>query len=129
MTVEPFAEEHLDGVIALLAAQEWRSWTAERAAVALAAPGTTALVAVEDGAVVGIAHLLSDGAINAYLSVLAVDERHRRRGVARRLVEELFARTAARRVDLLSTPEAVPFYRSFAHREKPGFRLYPADAA
>jgi len=32
-------------------------------------------------------------------------------------------------MDLLSTPEAIPFYRSLPHREKAGFRLYPADDA
>jgi ribosomal protein S18 acetylase RimI-like enzyme len=127
--IEPFAEGHLDGVVALCAALGWTSWTRERAARALAAPGTTALVAVEGGSVIGVAHLLSDGEINAYLSTLAVDERHRRAGVGRRLVDELFARTSAPRIDLLSTPDAMPFYRSFAHREKPGFRLHPADVS
>jgi len=127
VTIELFDARHLDGVVALCAAEGWTSWTHERAARALAAPGTTALVAVEGGAVVGVAHLLSDGEINAYLAILAVDEEHRRSGVARRLVDELFARTNAWRIDLLSTPEAMPFYRSFAHRDKPGFRLYPGD--
>ncbi|MCY1140223.1 hypothetical protein OWR29_19665 [Actinoplanes sp. Pm04-4] len=50
---------------------------------------------------------------------------HRRTGVARNLVTEALRQAGGERVDLLSEDAAAPFYRSFPHFEKPGFRLYP----
>ena len=119
--------EHLTGVVKLFEAEGWASYTEDPATTwrALTAPGSVVLVAVEDGAVVGIVQMLSDGVIQAFMTVLIVAPECRRRGVGRRLVEEAFARCGARRVDLSTDDETGDFYRTFRHRELRSFRLYP----
>ena len=89
------------------------------------APGVHTVVARDaDDDVVGFAQALTDGEAASFLSQLAVAESHRRRGVGRRLVEEVFQLTGAARMDLV-TDSAADFYRSFAHKAWAGFRIYP----
>ncbi|MDP9411553.1 MAG: GNAT family N-acetyltransferase [Actinomycetota bacterium] len=122
--------EHLAGVLALCEAEGWESFPGnpELSDRALRAPGVTTVVAVGAGAVVGFAQMQSDGVVQAHLSVLAVDQRFRRRGIGRRLVEETAQRSGARRVDLISTAGAEGFYESFSHKRRSGFRIYPCGA-
>lgn len=124
----PFESGHLDGVIRLCEHQGWPSFAAdpERALRVLTAPGVTTVVAVDRmGQVVGFAEMFSDGEIQAYLATLAVDESHRGSGIGSSLVREALRRAGAQRIDLLSEPDAIPFYERLPHSEKPGFRLYP----
>lgn len=123
----PFAEEHLPEVLELCEAEGWPTLAADpsRAARALTAPGVVSAVALEEGAVVGFAYLLTDGEIDAYLAALAVSERVRRRGIGRALVDHVFARSGARRLDLLAGTGSEDFYRSYRHRTFPGYRVYP----
>ena len=60
--VRAFEREHLDGVIALVEAAGWETdgEDPERTYRALAAPGSTTLVALEDGRVAGLVQLQSD---------------------------------------------------------------------
>jgi len=93
----------------------------------LCAPGVIALTAHDDGELVGVAELLTDGIVIAYLGLLVVARHARRRGVGRSLVGELFARCGLSRIDLLSEVDATAFYESLPHKVKPGYRIYPAD--
>jgi GNAT superfamily N-acetyltransferase len=127
VTYVPFDASHLDSVVALCAAEGWPSFPADpaRAARALVAPGVTTVVACDDGKVIGFATMLSDGEIQAYLSLLVVAATRRGTGVGRTLVHEAFRRAGGERVDLLAEDDAQGFYASMAHRRLPGFRLYP----
>ena len=120
-----FSAEHATGVSTLCAAQGWPSWTPERTAAALTAPGVIGVVALDEkGDVVGVAELLSDGSVMACLGLLLVAEPLRGQGLGRALVLEVARRSGLERFDLLSTDEALPFYESFRHKRKPGVRIY-----
>ena len=123
--VVSFSAVHTTGVCALAAAQGWPSWTPERAERALTAPGVVAVVAVDEaGEVVGVAEMLSDGAVIAYLGLLLVAERVRGQGIGRELMLEAARRTGLERFDLLSEDDALAFYERFPHKRKPGVRIY-----
>ena len=47
------------------------------------------VVALDGGRVVGFARALCDGVSNGYISMVAVDEKQRRQGIGRRLIEHL----------------------------------------
>ncbi len=128
VTYATFAPQHLDGVMRLCAAEGWKSYEdAAVASQAFTAPGGIVVVAIEH-IVVGFAQLQTDGAVHAHVSNVLVAPSHRRRGVGRRLLEIAFERSGARYLDLVSTEGAHDFYRSFDHREFPGFRIYPRPA-
>jgi hypothetical protein len=126
---EPFDAVHLDAIVALCSAEGWPSFPADpaRAARALTAPGVTTIVATEHGDVLGFATMLSDGAIQAYLSLLVVAASRRREGIGTTLVGEAFGRSGAQRVDLLAEEDAEDFYTAMPHRRLPGFRVYPDE--
>ena len=126
MNVLRYEAAHLDGVIALCAAEGWSTYASDppRTHAVLTAPGVTAVVAVVDGAVAGFAYLQSDGHIQAHLSLMAVSTAHRRKGVGRALLEYAALLTGAQRIDLV-TDTAEAFYGSFDHRTFTGFRIYP----
>jgi ribosomal protein S18 acetylase RimI-like enzyme len=128
--IRRYERRDLDGVIALTAAEGWPSFAADpsRAHRVLTAAGSASVVALEHEAVIGFAHLLSDGEIDAYLSTIAVAASHRRRGVARRLIASAFAATGAERINLL-TDTAPEFYARFEHRRFDGFRIHPPFVA
>ena len=123
------AGEHLPGVLRLCEEEGWDSFPADPglAAGALRAPGVTTVVAVAaDDGVVGFAQMQSDGALQAHLSLLAVDSRWRGLGIGRWLVQDAFDQSGAGHVDLISTSGAEGFYESFPHKARSGFRIYPS---
>lgn len=124
--VRRFRTGDLDGVIALCAAEGWPSFPEDpaRALRALTAPGVTTVVADEDRRVVGFAQLLSDGEIQAHLSLIAVHPEARRQGLARQLLRFALTEAGGYRVDLL-TDTAPEFYEALPHRRLEGFRVFP----
>ena len=122
-----FGREHLDGVIGLVDEAGWETYSEdpERTHRALASPGSTTLVALEDGRVAGFVQLQSDGEIQAHLSALLVGEDWRGRGLARTLLRESLERAGGMRIDIVSATE--DFYRRLGADERPGFRLRLPD--
>ena len=125
--VKAFEREHLDGVIALVDAAGWETYSEdpERTYRALAAPGSTTLVALEDGRVAGLVQLQSDGEIQAHLSALLVGEEWRGRGISRTLLREGLQRAGGMRMDIISGAES--FYSHLGAESRLGFRLRPPD--
>src|ERR1700677_2413169 len=103
MRIAPFVPAQLDEVIRLCALEDWTTLTEDpaRALRAFTAPGTVTLVALEDdGELAGFAQMLSDGAVQAFLSRLLVAPGRRRSGVGRLLVEQALTASGALRADL-----------------------------
>jgi ribosomal protein S18 acetylase RimI-like enzyme len=119
-------KKDLQGILALCKAEGWPSLVKDpgRAWRVLTAPGVISLVAVDSGQVIGFVQMQSDGAIQAHLALILVAPHRRDRGIGTRLIEEAFRLSGAERIDLI-TEQAPHFYRSFAHYEWPGFRIYP----
>lgn len=126
-TIERFDDDDLEGVLTLCRAEGWPSLPGdpERALRALTAPGVTTLVAHDGGQVIGFAQILSDGEIQAYLALIAVDPSRRGEGIGRRLIETAIAVAGGSRIDLLADDAATGFYDRLAHRALPGYRLFP----
>lgn len=126
----PMQPDDLDGVIELCRLEGYPSFTKDASLTwrALTAPGVTTVVATQGGAVVGFAQMQSDGFIQAHLSNIVVAVEARGHSIGKRLVEEAFRRAGGSRVDLVSTEGSDAFYKSFAHRSYPGFRIYPEAA-
>jgi GNAT superfamily N-acetyltransferase len=127
MSFARYERAHLLGIVALCEAEGWPSFPDdhERAHAVLTAPGVTSVVALgDDSEVVAFAYLLSDGHIQAYLAELVVHADHRRKGIARALLEYAMPLTGAQRIDLV-TDTAEAFYASLPHHTFHGFRIYP----
>lgn len=126
MKYERYQRAFLQGVIDVCIEEGWDSYSSdlERTHRVLSASGVTTIVAVDDGAVCGFAQIQSDGEIQAHLSVIAVKEKHRRKGIGKELIVTCFQESGGIRLDLV-TDDAQEFYESMDHSSKFGFRLYP----
>jgi GNAT superfamily N-acetyltransferase len=83
-------------------------------------------VALDRDFVVGFAFaFVDDGALETYLSMMAVRADRRREGIARLLLGELFRLSGVQRIDLLAEPGSEPFYESLPHFPFQGYRIHP----
>jgi ribosomal protein S18 acetylase RimI-like enzyme len=124
LRITAFEPVYRDGVARICAAEGWTSWTAENVLAAFSAPSVIAITALEGDEISGVAQLLTDGRVMAYLGLLIVDRHARGQGIGRALVDELFSRSGLARSDLLSEDASTRFYESLPHKVKPGYRLY-----
>jgi ribosomal protein S18 acetylase RimI-like enzyme len=126
-SIRPFACAHLDGLIALVAAEGWDEYTAdvERTRRALIAPGVTTLVAIVDGRVVGVIQLQSDGLIQAHVSMLLIDRKWRGYRLGSRLLREGLDRAGGLWLDVRTRTEG--YYERFGASRSLGFRLTRED--
>ena len=122
-SIEPFARAHLDGLIALIAAEGWTEYTEdpEQTYRALSAPGVTTLVALADGRVVGAIQVQSDGVIQAHVSMLLIDPEWRGRRLGSRLLREGLERAGGRWLDIRTRTEG--YYERLGASRSLGFRL------
>jgi ribosomal protein S18 acetylase RimI-like enzyme len=128
-STEAFEPAHLDGLIALMAAEGWSTYTedVERTYRALTAPGVTTLVALVGRRVVGAIQLQSDGVIQAHLSLLLVDRQWRGSGVGSRLLREGLERAGGVQLDIRTRTEG--YYERLGASRSLGFRLTREDLA
>jgi GNAT superfamily N-acetyltransferase len=126
-----FEPHHVDGVVLLTSAEGWPTLADDwhRAVRVLLAPGAVTVVALDGDEVVGFARALGDGEWVACLTDMVVAASHRRHGIGRQLIDEVFIRSGAQRLDLLAEPGSEPFYESRLHRRWTGYRLYPPGTA
>jgi ribosomal protein S18 acetylase RimI-like enzyme len=126
-SIESFAHAHLDGLIALVAAEGWDEYTAdvERTRRALIAPGVTTLVAIVGGRVVGAIQLQSDGLIQAHVSMLLIDRKWRGRRLGFRLLREGLERAGGLWLDVRTRTEG--YYERLGASRSLGFRLTRED--
>ena len=128
VTIMGFDRSHLTGILTLCEAEGWSSLPTdpERALGILGDERAVTTVALDGDSVVGFAFAFVDGgALDAYLSMMAVHANRRREGIARLLLGELFRLSGVQRIDLLAETGSEPFYESLPHFTLPGYRIYP----
>ena len=126
-SIEPFAEAHLEGLIALVTAEGWGEYSddVERTYRALTAPGGTTLVATLGGSVVGAVQVQSDGVIQAHVSMLLIDRHWRGVGLGSRLLREGLKRAGGLQLDIRTRTEG--YYERLGASRSLGFRLTRGD--
>jgi ribosomal protein S18 acetylase RimI-like enzyme len=126
-SIEPFARAHLDGLIALIAAEGWTEYTedVEQTYRALTAPGVTTLVASVGEQVVGAIQIQSDRVIQAHVSMLLIDRNQRGIGLGSRLLREGLERAGGRQLDIRTRTEG--YYERLGASRSLGFRLTRED--
>jgi ribosomal protein S18 acetylase RimI-like enzyme len=122
-SIQPFTHAHLEGLIALVAAEGWAEYMddAERTYRALSARGVTTLVALVDGRVVGAIQVQSDGVIQAHVSMLLIDQEWRGRRLGFRLLREGLERAGGLWLDVRTRTEG--YYERLGASRSLGFRL------
>lgn len=123
LSIEPFAQAHLDELIALVAAEGWTEYSddTERTYRSLTAPGVTTLVAIGSGRVVGAIQMQSDGLIQAHVSMLLIARDSRGGGLGSMLLREGLERAGGLQLDIRTRTEG--YYERFGASLSLGFRL------
>lgn len=92
MEIRPVQPDEIETARQLLAANNWGQRVADAGVFAeLIARSQIALVAVQDGQVVGFLRAITDGLFNGYISMVVVTETHRGRGIGSALVKTAIA--------------------------------------
>jgi ribosomal protein S18 acetylase RimI-like enzyme len=127
ISIEPFTLAHLDGLIALVAAEGWTEYTddVERTRRALTSPGVTTLVAIAGGHLVGAIQVQSDGLIQAHVSMLVIARNSRGVDLGSRLLHHGLEHAGGLQLDVRTRTEGY-FERLRASRSL-GFRLTRED--
>ncbi len=90
LDIRPIESHHIEPARRLLLANGWTGAHFEPAPFArIIERATASLVALDGDTVAGFARALGDGFHNGYISMLVVDARYRRQGIARALVARL----------------------------------------
>ena len=123
VSIEQFREDHLDGLIALVAAEGWTEYAddAERTRRALSAPGATTLVAIADGHLVGAIQVQSDGVIQAHVSMLLIAQSSRGTGLGHTLLRQGLERAGGLQLDVRTRTEG--YYERLGASRSVGYRL------
>lgn len=79
-----------------------------------------AIARSDDGRVIGMARMLSDGVCNAYLVDVWTSSSHRRRGVATAMIRQLEAAVPGQHIGL-QTADARAFYATLGYGPQPEF--------
>ena len=109
----------------LYASVGWEPLCIEQVKRALANTLAT-FVAIEDERPVGMVRLLGDGGMSFYLKDFAVDPNYQRRGIgqalmqtAQKFITDQIEENWAVSLELISTREAVTFYKRYGFEERP----------
>jgi ribosomal protein S18 acetylase RimI-like enzyme len=127
ISIEPFAQVHLDGLIALVAAEGWTEYAddVERTRRALTSRGVTTLVAIAGGHLVGAIQVQSDGLIQAHVSMLLIARNSRGVGLGSRLLRDGLERAGGLQLDVRTRTEG--YYERLGASRSLGFRLTRED--
>ncbi len=124
MTIELVSHPDLseDELVGLYDAVGWTAYTKGEARTQLADAvrnSTYVVAARDDGRLVGLARVLTDGVAICYLQDILVDPDQQRTGVGRRLLEHCLDRYADVRMHVLMTddePKQRAFYQSLGYQ-------------
>ncbi|HEU5088675.1 MAG TPA: GNAT family N-acetyltransferase [Roseiflexaceae bacterium] len=123
ISLRPWEERDFERIQLLSEAEGWLTATARPEDALLAWQRSwPALVAEVEGLVVGFVRAISDGAVTTYIAELLVAPEWRAIGVGLALVDACQAVAQGTRLDLLSMPRAVEFYRRAGFQQYIGFR-------
>ncbi|MGP4067281.1 GNAT family N-acetyltransferase [Halobacillus sp. B29] len=86
-----------------------------------------ALVAEEDGEVVGYLRGLTDGAVTLYICEILIKESHRNQGISEQLVRTAHECYPSTRVEMLATTSSHEYYENRGYRSFYGFRKSPEE--
>jgi ribosomal protein S18 acetylase RimI-like enzyme len=127
VSIERFRRAHLDGLIALVAAEGWNEYSddVERTHRALTAAGVTTLVALAGGHLVGVIQVQSDGLIQAHVSMLLIARNSRGLGLGARLLRDGLERAGGLQLDVRTRTEG--YYERLGASRSRGFRLTRED--